>query len=308
MRIGYSSSPAIRRLQADAILILVAVIWGSAFIPQRLASGHLHFLTFNGLRFLLGGILVLAAGQAWRRKVTRWELLGGLAAGLLIFGGASLQQAGLEATTAGKAGFITGLYVVLVPVFSLILFRQRTSLWVWLACGIAATGMYLLSMDGNFTLSSGDGLVFMGAFLWALHVILIGKLMEKADTFLLAGIQYLVCAVLCLGSVVFVSPEPFSGVLTSGWTILYVGILSVGVAYTLQLVGQKVAPAADSSIILSLESVFAALFGWIFLKEILTPLQFTGCILILAAMLLAQIPEILRMRKRSSRTVEIKPE
>ena len=276
------------RLRADMLLLLVAVIWGSAFSAQRAAATHLGFLLFNGLRFLLGALTVLIFLRGRSMKFTSQEIKGGILAGTILITAATLQHAGLRYTTAGKAGFITGLYVVLVPIFLTIFWKKMPSKDAWFASLLAVFGMFLLSMDGSSQLALGDGLEMAGAVMWALHVIVIGSLAKNTDGLRLAFVQYFVCGV--LGTVIglLLESDTLNGLTTSWWAVLYTGVISVGLGYTLQVIGQKTAPETDSAIILSLESVFAVLFGWIFLRELLTTQQFIGCLLMLCAMLIAQ--------------------
>jgi drug/metabolite transporter (DMT)-like permease len=308
-----------KRLRADIILLLVALIWGSAFAAQRVAAEHLGFFLFNGSRFLVGGLTVYAIA-AWRstpflRAFTRLELIGGILGSLCIFAGANLQQAGLQSTTAGKAGFITGLYVVLVPIFialTAIWKRGRGEMghvaslpWtVWIASACAAGGLYFLSAAESVSLNPGDLIVLAGTLFWALHIILIGWLANRTNTLRFAFLQYLFCGILnvILGSVF--EAGTWGGLLPAWWTVAYVGIFSVGLAYTLQVEGQKMAPEADASIILSMEAVFAAIFGWLTLGEALTSLQLLGCSLIFAGMLLAQTPSFQRKESKAALSEE----
>ena len=277
------------------MLLTVAVVWGSAFSVQRLIAAQVGFFLFNGLRFLLGMLTLLPlAGGRWRATgpiaSRRQEWGGGLLAGLLLAGGSALQQAGLRFTTAGKAGFITGLYVVLVPLFLALGGRHRPRHAAWVASLLAATGLFLLSAERSLTLSLGDGLEAAGAALWALHVILIGHLAKRVDSLRLAWIQYLVCGLLSTALGLALEAHTLPGLAAAWWAVVYGGVLSVGLGYTLQILGQKVAPATDAAIILSTEAVFAALFGWLLLGEILSVRQMVGCGLMLGSMLLAQVP------------------
>jgi len=301
------------------ILLLVALIWGSAFAAQRVAAEHLSFFLFNGTRFLVGGMTVYAIA-AWRgvpflRAFSRLELIGGILGGLCIFAGANLQQAGLESTTAGKAGFITGLYVVLVPILiALMAVRKRGRdeighvaplPWtVWVASGCAAAGLYFLSAAESVTLNPGDLIVLAGTLFWALHIVLIGWLANRTNTLRFAFLQYLFCGIfnVILGSLF--EAGTWAGLLPAWWTVAYVGIFSVGLAYTMQVEGQKMAPEADASIILSMEAVFAAIFGWFTLGETLTILQLFGCCLMFAGMLLAQTPAFQRRETKPALSEE----
>ena len=290
------------RLKADLTLLLVAVIWGSAFVAQRVAALNMGVYLFNGLRFLLGALVLLPlALRSHRTGVDiRSSLPGMLLAGLLLFGGSSLQQLGLRYTTAANAGFITGLYVVLVPILLALGWRQSPRRVVWLAAALSAAGLFLLSTGGSFSLKVGDAFELAGAFLWAFHVLCIGWLVQRVDVLHLSVVQCAVCGLLSLGMSLALESGSLSQVTGAWWTVLYTGLLSIGLAYTLQGVGQKVAPPADAAILLSLEAVFAALAGWAFLDERLSAVQLLGCALMLGGMLLAQVPQLFRSRSLSA--------
>ena len=295
-----------RRLQADLMLLSVSVIWGSAFVAQRIAAVQSGVFWFNGLRFLLGALVLLPFYIFRRKQSTAIHLApsrvipGMLLAGAFLWAGAALQQAGLQYTTAGNAGFITGLYVVLIPVFLAVFWRRPARPTIWIAAGMAAIGLYLLSTGGQLAkLNPGDLLELAGAVMWALHVILIGTLVQRMDVLQLVIGQYLVCAALSLLTGLIVEMDSLPGIAESWGAILYTGILSVGVGYTLQATGQRVAPPADAAIILSTEAVFAALFGWLILDEILAPVQLLGCAVIFTGMLLAQADAFRVMRAPS---------
>ena len=278
-----------RRIAADLMLVSVAAIWGSAFSAQRVASAHVGHLTYNGLRFLLaGGLLTFVLRGRWRAvRGTEWR--GGIVAGLILAAASALQQAGIASTTAGKAGFITGLYVVLVPLFVALIWRQWPTRVAWAASLVAAVGLYLLSAQGQWTLQLGDALELGGAVLWALHVILVGQLVKRADPLHLSWVQYLVCGIANTLLAVLLERDTVPGLYSAWWAVLYGGAVSVGLGYTLQAYGQREAPATDAALILSMESVFAALFGWLLLRETLTAAQIAGCALMLGGMLLAQV-------------------
>lgn len=280
-----------QRLRADLMLLLVAIIWGSAFVAQRVAATSIGVYAFNGLRFLLGGLVLLPFSLGRGATPVRGgltTLFGMISAGVLLFLGASLQQLGLRSTTAGNAGFITGLYVVLIPLILAIGGRRSPGLKVWGASLLAAGGLFLLSTSGSLHLAPGDALELVGALMWALHMILVGWLVQRTEARTIAVAQYFICGLLSLGLAWIAEPASLTGVVQAAWAVVYTGILSIGVGYTLQLVGQKVAPPTDAAIILSSEAVFAALSGWLFLDERLSAIQLVGCSLMLAAMLLAQ--------------------
>jgi len=281
------------RLRADLILLAVAVVWGSSFVAQRVAAAYLGPFFYTGTRFLLGALTLLPLAGRRLRALTRLEWWGGALAGLLLFGAANLQQAGLRFTTAGKAGFITGLYVVLVPLFLALGWRRWPRWSAWAASLLAVAGLFLLSGVGRLTLAPGDGWELAGAVLWALHVILIGYLAPRADVLRLALVQYLICGLLSTALALGLEYGHGQAMLLQGlavvwWAVVYNGVLSVGLGFTLQVVGQRRAPATDAAVILSLEAVFAALFGWLLLGETLTAGQFLGCGLMLAGMVVAQ--------------------
>lgn len=283
-----------RELRADGLLLLAALIWGAAFVAQRMGMDHVGPMTFNGVRFALGA-LVLApfalrdpgAGNPAAMS-TRGVLLGGLLAGLALFAGASFQQVGIMYTTAGNAGFITGLYVVIVPILGLF-WRQRPGLGVWIGAVLAAAGLYLLSVTGDLSISFGDLLVLVCAFCFAGHVLIIGWLAPRIPALRLSVLQYACCAALSFLAAAFTEEIRLEGILDAALPILYGGLMSVGVAYTLQVVAQKDAPPAHASILLSLEGAFAALAGWALLGETMTTRGLTGCGLMLGGMLLAQL-------------------
>jgi drug/metabolite transporter (DMT)-like permease len=287
------------RGRANLILLLTSVIWGFAFVAQRAGMAHVGPFTFNGVRFLIGGlallplIAVLDRGRRGRGEAvvplgSRSLLVGGALAGAFLFGGAALQQMGIQSTTAGKAGFITGLYVVLVPILGLFI-GQRTSAGTWIGAGLAAIGLYFLTMQGDLTIQRGDLLVLMGAFIWAGHVQLLGRLSPGTDPIKLAAVQFFACAALSLAAAFAVESVVWADI-AAGWApILYTGLMSVGVGYTLQVVGQRHARPADAAIILSLEAVFAVIGGWLFLNEQLGLRGLVGCGMMLAGILVSQL-------------------
>jgi len=297
--------------QADLMLLLTAAIWGSAFVAQRVGMNHVGPLTFNGIRFALGA-LVLVPVVGWRNgrnqksEGTLFSLIqGGIIAGVVLFAGATLQQIGLVYTTAGKAGFITGLYVIFVPILGLF-WGLRLSIGGWVGAGLAASGLYLLSVTESFTLAPGDLWVLLGAIFWAVHVLVLSRLSPRLDTIKLACAQFAVCAFLSLIGAALTETLTLEGLKGATLPILYGGIFSVGTAYTLQVVAQKDAPAIHAAIILSLEAVFSAVFGWLILGEVMNNRGITGCILMLTGMLVVQIcpMTVLKVKKAHERTLE----
>ncbi len=284
-----------RRLRADLLLLLAALLWGSAFVPQRLAAPRLGFFLFNGLRFLLGAAVLLPWLRMGKRQPLAVRNVAGtrrffwaLTAGILLVGAAACQQAGLKFTTAGNAGFLTGLYVVLVPVVLSVVWRQKMAWRSWAGALIAAAGVFLLSVDDRLRLGFGDALELAGAVLWALHVVVVGRAVTEVAVLLFSVGQYLVAGALNVVLGLALEAHTLPGLANCWWAVVYVGVFSVAAGYTLQAAGQKHAPAADAAIILSMEAVFAALFGHLLLGESLVARQLVGCAMILGAIAIVQ--------------------
>jgi drug/metabolite transporter (DMT)-like permease len=281
-------------LTADLLLLITAAIWGFAFVAQRMGMAHMGPFTFNAIRFSLGALALLPF-YVWRRKhdsevpelSLKTYLLSGLLTGLVLFAGASLQQIGLVGTTAGKAGFITGLYVILVPLLAL-LWRSRTHPAHWAGAVLAVAGLYLLSVRGGFIVSPYDLVVLAGAFVWAVHVHLIARFSAVIGPIRLSIFQFAICGLLSGVTALVFEPQNLTGIIDGIWPLLYGAFLSVGLAYTLQVVAQRTANPAHAVIILSLEGAFAALGGWLVLQEVLTPRDLVGCGLMLVGTLVSQ--------------------
>ncbi|MFC1813723.1 DMT family transporter [Thermodesulfobacteriota bacterium] len=291
-----------KTLKSDALLLLTATIWGFAFVAQRAGMEYVGPFLFNGVRFALGSLVLVPFILRNRKKQHHTEenskdpsiralTLGGGFAGLFLYIGASLQQVGLVYTTAGNAGFITGLYVVIVPILGL-LWKQRPTFGTWIGAVLAAIGLYFLSITGKFNISFGDLLELIGAFFWAAHVLILGWLSPRINSLKLAFTQFATCSILSLITAVIFEMISLQGIFQAAIPILYGGALSVGVAYTLQVVAQQYAHPAHAAILLSLEAVFAALGGWLFLDETFTSRGIFGCALMLSGMLLSQLFEI----------------
>lgn len=283
-----------KNLQSDLILFLAATIWGFAFVAQRMGMDYVGPFLFNGTRFALGGLSLLPLLYVRHKEMREsndprgMALAGGCAAGMVLFIAASLQQVGLVYTTAGKAGFITGLYVVIVPALGSFM-RQRIRPGSWVGAVLAAVGLYLLCVTEKLSISFGDLLELGGAFFWSIHVLMIGWLSPRVSAIKLSIVQFMVCSLLSLATAFLTEAIVFGGLLKAAIPILYGGVLSVGIAYTLQVVGQRKAPPSHAAIILSLETVFAALGGWLVLGETLTTRGIIGCGLMLSAMILSQV-------------------
>ena len=287
------------RLRSDLLLLLAALIWGFAFVAQRTGVGHIGSMAFTSIRFFIGGLVLLpivvagerrrrlAAGPG-RRRLLRQHLQAGIVVGVALFAGATLQQLGVARTTAGKSGFITSLYVVIVPLLGLALGRRAPAA-TWAGALLAAVGLYFLTMQGAFRMGLGDFLVLLGAFVWAVHMLLLGHFSPGHDPIKLAFTQFMVCAALSGLAALLLETTTLAGLRAAAPAILYTGVCSVGIGYTLQVVGQRHAPPADAAILMSMESVFAVLGGWLLLGEQLTTRALLGCALMLAGILVSQL-------------------
>ena len=284
------------RLKADLTLFAISIIWGSAFVAQRVAGQVGSVYIFNGVRYLLAALVVLpfayrsfrASGPAQNISSSQYKWM--IIAGFFLFIGSALQQAGVKYTTAGNAGFITSLYVVFIPILLFLFFGEKPH-WVFvLAVLIAVAGAFLLSTGGSFEVRFGDLLEVIGAFFWAFHVIILGKYAHQFESMTFSVGQLAVCGLLNLLLGFVFEPMPlFDGRLL--FAIGYTALLSLGLCYTLQIWAQKHTPPADAALILGLEAVFAVISGWLILGERLAALQALGAVMIFSAVILSQFKE-----------------
>lgn len=284
-------------MQANLMLLVTAAIWGFAFVAQRVAMEHLGPFSFNGIRFLLGALSLLPLIWFFSRqrpvavsaaaKTSIW-MAGGVAGGIL-FVAAALQQVALLDTTAAKAGFITGMYMILVPFLGLFL-RHVTGLNAWLGAGVALIGLYLLSINADFTMSRGDFLMFIGAIFWACHILWIDFIGRRVDALQLSAVQFLSCGMLSMLVAFWLETPSLNAVFMAWESVLFASFISVGIAYTLQIVAQKKAKPTHAAIIMSMEAVFSAIGGVLFLNEALPMRGWIGCALMMTGMLLSQLP------------------
>jgi len=282
-------------LRADILMLITAMIWGTAFVAQRIGMDNIGPFLFTGLRFALGALallpLVIHQGRTAARHepfLQRGLLLGGMSMGLALTVGINLQQVGLLFTSVTNSGFITGLYVIVVPLLGLAL-GHKTGLGTWLGAFLAVAGMALLSIGEDFTVASGDWIQLAGAFVWGVHVLLVSFFVSRHDAIRLAFLQFATCALVSLLlALVFEEIDP-ANIWLAGPALLYGGLFAVAVGYTLQVVAQKHAIASHAAIILSLEAVFAAIAGALFLDESLTLRGYLGCVLMFIGMLAAQL-------------------
>ena len=289
-----------------AMLMLAAFIWGTAFVAQSVGMDYLGPFTFNGIRNFVGAAALLPciyllnrlSEKESEKKETNRRLknqrkdliIGGISCGVVLFTASSLQQIGIQYTSVGKAGFITACYIVIVPLFGIFL-HKRIGLKIWTAVVLAVAGLYFLCITEKLTIGRGDIYIFACAIVFALHIIVIDYFSPKVDGVKMSCIQFFVCGVISLIPMFLLEHPEFTAVIKSWVPILYAGVLSSGVAYTLQIVGQKNVNPAIASLLLSLESCFSVLAGWLILKQHLSVREAAGCVLMFAAVILAQLPD-----------------
>lgn len=295
-----------RKIRNCLFLLLAAVIWGMAFVSQKAGMDSMGPLTFNGTRSLIGSAVLVPVILILRNRMPKSErkplplrttIIGGLACGLALTVASTLQQYGIAMTTVGKGGFITTLYIIITPVLGIFLHKKVPGM-VWTAVGLAVVGMYLLCFtDDSFSISTGDLLVLGCAVVFSVHILVIDKFSPLTDGVVLSCIQFFVCGVLCTIAA-FIFEEPSWGQIVDGIVpVLYAGVLSCGVGYTFQIVGQNGIDPTAAALILSLESVVAAISGYIagatgLLKtdQTMTPRQVAGCAVVFSAVILVQLP------------------
>ena len=298
-----------KKMRSNFLLLLTALIWGSAFVAQIKGMDLLGPFSFACVRNLVGSFFLIPViyflqaldkknnpeafaiekTEAEKKEERKILIAGGLSCGLALFVAGSLQQVGLMYTTAGKGGFITALYIVIVPLLGLFL-KKKVRPVIWACVVVAAIGLYLLSIKGGFTIGKGDFLVLLCAFGFSVHILVIDYFSPKTDGVKMSCIQFFVVGILS-GVVMFIFEEPTIGAILASWMpILYSGVLSSGVAYTLQIVAQKDTDPTVASLLLSLESVFAVIAGMIILHETMSGREIFGCVLMFSAIIVAQLP------------------
>ncbi len=284
-------------------LLLTALIWGVAFVAQSVGMQYIGPYTFNCVRFFIGGVVLIpvilllkrkskdnAIEKAAYRDKKKNTILGGFLCGILLCSASAFQQIGICKTTVGKAGFITALYIIIVPLLGIFLHKKITLL-IGISAIIAMIGFYLLCISGQIKINSGDLLILVCAFLFSIHILVIDYFSPKGNGVVISCIQFFVSAVLS-GFLMFLFEKPILAQIIEAYVpILYAGILSCGVAYTLQIIGQQKMEPTVASLILCLESVFSALAGWIILKQDLSVKELIGCMLVFLAVILAQLPQ-----------------
>lgn len=301
------------QIKGSAMLMLCAIIWGFAFVAQSAGMEHVGPATFNGVRNFIACVALLpivafsnklqkdvpkpSAEEQKKGRMVLWG--GGVLCGLLLCAASLLQQVGIQYTTVGKAGFLTALYIVIVPLLGIFL-GKMPGIKVWIGVVLALLGTYLLSVKEGFSISMGDLLVILCAVLFSFHILVVDYFSPKTDGVKLSCIQFLVSAVVSM-VIAFLFENPAILDILKAWLpLLYTGVLSSGVGYTLQILGQRKASPTVASLILSLESVFAALAGWLLKNEALSPKELFGCILVFAAVVIAQLPAFQSGKKKIS--------
>lgn len=286
---------------SNLLLGLAALIWGVAFVAQSVGMEYVGAFTFNGCRFLIGGTVLLPLIWAMRgrraedpekgggKKREKTGITGGLCCGAVLFVASSFQQFGVAETTVGKAGFITALYIVIVPLLGIFL-RKKIPWSVWVSVALATVGMYLLCMTEGLKVSRGDIYVFLCAVCFSFHILTIDYFSPKADGVVISCVQFFTAGVMSAAAAVILETPRLSSMAAAWAPILYAGVMSCGVGYTLQVVAQKNTDPVLASLILSLESAFSLLAGWVILGQKLSAKELGGCVLVFAAIILAQIP------------------
>lgn len=292
------------------LLLITAIIWGIAFVAQSVGMDYIGPFTFNFVRNIIGGLVLIPCIWFLNKLKTKENpvakeenkldrktlLIGGICCGIALCLASNMQQIGIQYTTVGKAGFITALYIIIVPIMGIAL-KKKCGIQVWISVVIALAGFYLLSIKEGFRLEAADAYLLCSAVLFSIHILVIDYFSPKTDGVKMSCIQFFVCGLLSVVPMfVFENPQ-ISDILKSAGPILYAGVLSSGVAYTLQIVGQKNVNPAIASLILSLESTFSVLAGWVVLKQQLSSREALGCVMMFAAIILAQLPDRIKVKE-----------
>lgn len=287
------------QIRGSLLLLVAAIIWGSAFVSQSVGMEYVGPFTFNCVRSLIGGIVlipciaILNQGKSKKKMILSEKkrlLLGGVCCGIALTTGSTLQQFGIMYTTVGKAGFITAFYIIIVPILGIFL-GKKCGMSVWISVVIALAGLYFLCITDGFSIGKGDIYVFLCAIAFSVHILVIGYFTQFNDGVKLSCIQFFVCGIICFVPMVLFEHPEIGMILLARKPILYAGVMSCGVAYTLQIVGQKHMNPTVASLILSLESVTSVIAGFLVLHQNLSQRELIGCGLMFVAIVLAQLPE-----------------
>lgn len=290
-----------QQIKSSLILLLTATIWGVAFVAQSVGMEYIGPFTFNAIRCVLGELVLIpvilvlkkkketgAENQEKEDKKTLWA--GGIACGVILCIASNLQQFGIMEASVGKSGFFTALYIVMIPVIGIFI-GKRPGIKLWFCVALAVVGMYLLCMkDGSFTIERADIMLLLCALAFSFHILVVDYFSPKVDGVKMSCIQFLVCGVLSAVGMLFTETPDISNIQAAWLPLLYAGLLSCGVGYTLQIVGQKGINPVIASLIMSLESVISALAGWVILGQVLSPKEILGCVLMFVAIIITQIP------------------
>lgn len=283
------------KITSAFMLVLTAMIWGFAFVAQRVGAESLGAFYFNGIRFALGAlslipVIFIFEREKFDKAKFKRTLIASVIGGAVLFTAAALQQFGIEITqSAGKSGFITGLYTVLVPVISFVIYKKKSSVGVWIGAILAVIGLFLLSVNESFSVGIGDVVLFIGAIFWAIHILVVDKFIAGISPLKFAMLQFAVCALLNLICAVCFESISLENVKTALVPLLYGGLASVGVAYTLQIIAQKYSDPTLAAIVFSLESVFSAIGGALILGEKMSGRGYIGCVLIFGGIVISQL-------------------
>ncbi len=294
-----------KKMISNCMLLITAFIWGSSFVAQSKGLDYVGPFTFNTVKNIIGGFFLIPiimvidkikmknqlADQQFKEEkiMNKTLIIGGILCGIALYAGCSLQQFGLLYTTAGKSGFITALYIVIVPLLG-IFFKNRITLKVWISVVVAIFGFYLLCITENFNINKGDIITLVCALFFSIHILLIDYFSPRVDGVRMSCIQFFVCGIISFFSMIIFEEPSISSILSAWLPLAYAGFLSCGVAYTLQVIAQKDTEPVIASLIMSLEAVFAALSGWLILHEVLSVQEFIGCILVFVAIVITQLP------------------
>lgn len=302
-----------QQIRNSFLLLLTAIIWGGAFVSQSVGMEYVQPFTFNGVRSIIGGLVLIPCiavlNHTDKKKKDNQDglsldetkrqnkelLIGGICCGVVLCFASSFQQFGIQYTTVGKAGFITAFYIIIVPILGLF-FKKKCGISVWIGVILALFGLYYLCMNESLSIQKGDFFVFVCAILFSIHIMVIDHFTQRVDGVKMSCIQFFVCGILCLIAMFLFESPQVPDILAAWKPILYAGVMSCGVAYTLQIVGQKGMNPTIASLILSLESVVSVLAGMLLLNQHLSGREILGCIFMFAAIVMAQLPE--RKKKR----------
>ena len=296
-----------KKMRANLLLLLTAIIWGSAFVAQDVAADVIEPLTFNAIRMALAALAMLPSvwlmdrkairnetGMAWKqldRSGRKTLLIGGVCCGTMLALGSAFQQLGMTmGTGAGKAGFITALYIVLVPLMGLF-WRKRVGKAVWLAVCLSVLGLYFLCVQGSFTITAADGVLMLCALCYTGHILVVDHFSHRTECVKLSCLQFAVTSLLCALGAMLTEHPTWEAVQACVFPLVYAGVLSGAVGYTFQTLAQRDAEPTVASLLMSLESVFAVLTGWIILGDALSLRELLGCLLMMGGIVLAQLPE-----------------